>query len=967
MKKSRLLLLFTLLLCFSLKSYTQPWLENIKTENPSFKELQDAFYNYWKDKPIEKGKGYKQFKRWEDYFSTRLLNDGKLPQSDITSKNWKAYQDIHTEQLSRTTSTANWTFTGPTTSPGGYNGLGRINCIAFHPTNPNIFWVGTPSGGLWKTINGGTSWTTVTDNLPVLGVSDIAIDPTNANIMYIATGDGDGGSLGSLTGGSDGDTKSIGVLKSTDGGSTWSATGLNWSVTSSKLIRRLIINPSNPNILIAAASDGLYKTVNAGISWTNVQSGYFMDAEFKPNDANTVYAATYTWTTGGSAQIFRSIDGGTIWSSIAALSGVYRINLAVSPSNSNYVDAVAVNAQRGLEGLWFSSNSGASFSRYFTGTNSNNLLHSSYNASGSGGQGEYDLAYTINPNNINDIWLGGVNTWNSTDGGFTWNLKTMWNGNSIQNPNGVPTVHADKHFIVFHPLVSGTMFECNDGGLYKTTNGGATWTDLSNGLGISQIYRIGTSATISNNVIIGLQDNGTKELYSNSFFERTGGDGMECIIDYTNANIMYSSVQNGEIIKTTNGFSTSSTIVNNNGSGVNELSAWVTPFVMHPTNNNRLIVGKSQVYETTDGGTTWNQLGNITGATGKLIALVYAPSNPQVIYASTRTQIFKTSNGGTNWTMLNGTAITTAASPNTYLVVNPTNPDLLYTTQGGYVNADKIWSANTTNPASPVWQNLSGTLPNVPVNCVVYQNGSNGALYIGTDVGVFYKNNLLTDWVTYQTGLPNVVVTELEISYNNNKLWAATFGRGLWNSDLYTIVPLTLINFEAKAVSKEVQLAWKTTNEVNTKEFELQKCYDGNSFEKIGVVTSTNLSVENNYQFIDKKPALGNNFYRLKMIDKDGKFTYSPIRNIILKESKNLFTIFPNPANDIINIDFKSVFSNAEIMIFDAQGKSVFQKKISNLGINQYSINSSGFSNGVYLIQISIGSETYVERVIISK
>ena len=766
----------------NLMSEAQPWSKNLKSADPTFKEIQDAFYSYWKNKTIERGQGYKVFKRWEWFMQNRLLPDGKLPPSDITYRNFKNYQQSHPQTTAgnRLTSAATWTFMGPSSSAGGYSGIGRINCMAFHPTNANIFWVGSPSGGLWKTINGGTTWTTNTDNLPVIGVSDIAIDPTNANIMYIATGDGDQGSLWSLTGGAAGDTKSIGVLKSIDGGTTWAATGLNWSVTSTRLIRRLLINPANPQILIAAASDGMYRSTNGGTSWTNVAIGRFLDAEFKPGDPTIVYAATAT----ANSEIYRSTTSGSAFTLVAILPNVTRINLAVSANNTALVDAVAVDAQSGLEGLYFSSNSGGTWSKYFQGTNTNNMLHSSYNGSGTGGQGQYDLAYALNPTNANEIWLGGVNTWRSTDGGANFSLKNIWNAHPTINPNGVAEVHADKHYIAFHPLVAGTVFECNDGGLYKSTNGGTTWTDLSNGMGISQLYRIGVSQTVANDVMCGLQDNGSKEIFGGTWFDRTGGDGMECIIDYTNANIVYGTYVQGQISKTTNK-TTYNVIAQNNGAAgtANEEGEWVTPYVMHPTNNQTLIVGKTQVYQTTNGGTSWSQLGNITGLNGsKITSLAYAPSNPQVIYAASRTDIFKTTNGGGLWTSI---GFTDAEVPITYICVDPVNANNVYTTTGGYGVSDKVWLFDGTN-----WTNKSGTLPNIPINCMTFQKNSNGAMYIGTDVGVYYRNASMTDWEFYNTGLPNVVVTELEISYFNNKLYAATYGRGLWQSDLYSTATL---------------------------------------------------------------------------------------------------------------------------------------------------------------------------------
>ena len=784
-------ILFMLFLLSSQMGFSQPWMNKVTSEKPTFKEIQTAFYDYWKDRPIEKGQGYKQFKRWEWFTESRLLPNGDFPSSSITWDEFhKYYSKQNIEKQSNiqksAQSNANWTFKGPSTTPGGYNGLGRINCIAFHPTNPNIFWVGTPAGGLWKTISGGASWTTNTDNLPVLGISDIAVNPTNANIMYVATGDGEAAlSLTSIGAFTAGDTKSVGILKSTDGGTTWNTTGLNWNITSQKLIRRLIINPSNPQILIAATSDGIWRTTDGGTNWTPVQTGYFMDLEYKPGDPTIVYSTTYN--NGGNAQIYRSINSGATWSLITTLPNVTRINLAVSPNSPTMVDALCANTSSGslgsgLAGLWYSSNSGASFTQYFTSDCSNNLLKATYNASGCGGQGNYDLAYAINPNNINDIWLGGVNTWNSTDGGNNWNIKTMWSSGSSDNPNNVPVVHADKHFIAFHPLVPGTMFECNDGGLYKTTNSGVSWTDLSNGLQISQIYRIGASQTVANNIICGLQDNGSREIYNNNWYEQTGGDGMECIIDYSNANTEYASYANGVIYKTYN-FWANQTTISANIPGGQQSGAWITPFVIHPTNPNILFAGYDKLYKSSNQGNSWVAISPVLDV-NKLYSIAVCPSNTNTIYAASQELLFKTINGGVNWTSVSFAISNVKIS---YIAVDPTNSQKVYITLSGYSSGNKvIMSSDGGNN----WINYSGTLPNVPVNCIVYQNGSNEGLYIGTDLGVFYKDGTMSDWVSYQTGLPNVIVTELEISYNNNKLWAATFGRGLWNSDLF--VPLSI-------------------------------------------------------------------------------------------------------------------------------------------------------------------------------
>ena len=789
-KKTNLLLL--LLLSIQMV-FSQPWMENVTSDKPTFQEIQTAFNEYWKDRPIEKGKGYKPFKRWEWYWESRLLPNGEFPSPSITWDEFHKYYSQRNQNSQRSAqSTANWTSSGPSSSDGGYTDIGRINCMAFHPTDPNTFWVGTPAGGLWKTTNGGTNWTTSTDNLPVLGVSDIAVHPTNPNILYIATGDGDLGNLSGLTGGAAGDTKSVGILKSTDGGATWNTTGLNWSVTTPTLIRRLLINPSNPQILIAAASDGIWRTTDGGTSWTNTQTDYFMDLEYKPGDPTIVYASSFDFS--GNAKIYRSINSGSTWSLITTLANVTRINLAVSANSPALVDALCANTASGLAGLWYSSNSGASFSQYFASDNTNNLLHNSYNASGPGGQGYYDLAYAINPTNSNDLWLGGVNTWNSINGGTNWNIKTIWNGDTSINPNNVPVVHADKHFIAFHPLVPGTMFECNDGGLYKTINGGTSWTDLTNGMQISQMYRIGVSQTQSTpGVICGLQDNGTKLNNLPNWEDLNGGDGMECIFDGSTVTA-YSSYVTGQFYRNVNtdiSINIPLLTVEKNSAGEPN-GAWVTPLIMHPTNTSTLYTGFKRIYKTTNKGDTWTAISDVLDSSSENIRfMAIAPSNPNTIYAATLKKLYSTTNGGTSWNLILDSGTIQNYANLSGLAVDPTNPDKVFITVSGYTPGDKVYM----NPGiGQNWINYSGSLPNIPVNCIVYQTGSNEGLYIGTDIGVFYKDGSMTDWIPYQTGLPNVVVTDLEISYCDNKLWAGTFGRGLWNTSLY--VPLSVSDQE---------------------------------------------------------------------------------------------------------------------------------------------------------------------------
>jgi photosystem II stability/assembly factor-like uncharacterized protein len=295
-------------------------------------------------------------------------------------------------------------------------------------------------------------------------------------------------------------------------------------------------------------------------------------------------------------------------------------------------------------------------------------------------------------------------------------------------------------------------------------------------------------------VIIGMQDNGSRGLTNGQWLERTGGDGMECIIDYSNPSVQYASYVNGELYRTNDAWQNNVVTISKNipaDDGSDSIGqpqgAWVTPYVMHPTNPSILYAGYKKVYRTTNRGNSWTAISPIL-TSDNLRSLCVAPSNPNTIYAASFDTLYMTSNGGGSWRRIFTIKDLSVNAAFTYIAVDPSDPERVYVTLSSYSQDHKVYMSPD---AGTNWYNYSGSLPNVPVNCIVYQKNSDEGLYIGTDVGVFYTNASMSDWIPYQNGLPNVVVTELEISYNDNRLWAGTYGRGLWSSDLFSITTNT--------------------------------------------------------------------------------------------------------------------------------------------------------------------------------
>lgn len=743
-------LLFVLVFAFIVCNLSaQKWIEMMKNPDISFFDTQKEFYKTLAEDSTGKIHGFKQFKRWEYFMMDRVDSDGFFRNHNATNNYYEVNIANSTAKGSNKLA-GNWTQLGPF-GPSTGSGSGRTNCIAFHPTNSNIILVGSASGGLWRSVDGGSTWSTNTDGLENLGFSDIVFSQSDPTIVYAATGDKDGG-----------DTYSVGVLKSVDGGLSWQTTGMQFTPDAKRKIYKLLVNPTNDSILIMASTTGLRKSVDGGNNWVLMRAGSFVDAVFKPNNPNTIYAATNTI-------VIRSTDGGQTWTNLtiplASSSG--RLTLAVTAADTNYLYVLSsLSSNNGYNGVYRSTDGGNSFVARST---SPNLLGWNKNGNDSGGQGWYDLSLAVSQSNANLVFVGGVNIWKSTNGGTSWTLSGHWTA------SGAPYVHADIHEIKFSPHAVNTLWACTDGGLSISTANGTNWAEKNTNLSIAQMYRLGGSATVASKIITGWQDNGTNYNNNSNWDKVIGGDGMECLIDYSNNNYMYGSLYYGDIRRTTNAGANWTGITDD----LVEDGAWVTPFVQDPLTPATIYVGLKNIYKSTNRGNSWTAISTF-GTSQNINALAVAPSNPLVIYAANSTTIWKTIDGGQNWsniTIPGGNAFRI-----TYIAVHPTNPARLWVSISGFSAAYKVFQSDD---GGLNWTNITGTLPNLPANTIVYEKNSPDGIYVGMDVGVFYRDTVLGEWVPFMQNLPNVIVKELEIYYPNQTIRAATFGRGLWESPLY--------------------------------------------------------------------------------------------------------------------------------------------------------------------------------------
>ncbi|MBU3741048.1 MAG: T9SS type A sorting domain-containing protein [Candidatus Kapabacteria bacterium] len=707
----------------------------------------------------------KQLRRWEWYWESRLKQDGTLP---TPADYVKAIDQVRTKGvIDQAQSVNEWKELGPVgptnlSVASSFYGIGRVNCVAFSQNDANLLYLGSAQGGLWRSTNGGSSWQWVQiAGMPIFGVSDIAIAPNNDKVIYVATGDAATAIAGDINGYPG---FSYGVIKSTDGGATWATTGLSYQPEQNYGVGRLWIDPTNSNTLLAATTLGIRRTTDGGATWRLVSSNANVrDLVQHPTIATILYAGTFNQ--GGNAALWRSTDAGQTWSVQHTEPAACRWRIAVTKASPSTVWAVAsATYPYALNGVFKSTNVGEDYEKVYS---AKNLLgwSRSGNDFNRGGQGWYDLAMAASPTDPTRVFVGGVNNWRTTNGGATFELATEQNG------DGAPWVHADQHFLAFHPI-NGRLFACHDGGIARSTDGGQTWSDCSVGLSIQQYYAFATTDRDPNLMIAGAQDNSTTIFEGTRFAHHIGGDGMECAIDPNNSSILYGSVYYGTFYRTTNR-GNSWTVISTQDVR-NEPGAWVAPLAVSRKTANTIFAGYSNVWRSSNNGSSWSRISSF-GSSATLRTLAVAPSDDRYIYAAFSQAMYVTSDGGANWKQLSG-----LGGFITDIEVDPTNPKRIWVTYGAFNSGIKV--AEITDG---VVKNVSGNgLPNVPANTITVAEGSPRRLFLGTDAGVYVCDIGSTLWSPYGSAMPTTVISDLEVLPSTKKLRAATYGRGIWEVDI---------------------------------------------------------------------------------------------------------------------------------------------------------------------------------------
>ncbi len=648
-------------------------------------------------------------------------------------------------RLFKASEALNWVERGP----GNFGG--RTRAVVVHPSDVNTWWAGAVGGGIWKTTDGGNTWSCKTDDLPVLSVTAMDLCKTQPDILYAGTGEGfyNGDAI-------IGD----GVFKSTDGGETWSQLSSTASNTNFRYVNRLIVDPDNPNTLLVATNTGVYRSTDGGTSWTEVFNNGQRVQQIVANPLrfDSQFICVY------SSGIYKSTDGGLTWNYVSEeITDHQRIEMAIAPTDTNIVYASPVNNDNGLLGFFRSPDAGNTWINY---GNSTNWL---------GGQGWYDNDLAVSPLDEDIVFVGGIDLYRVQINGSSMNVTQI---SEWYTGSSYPYVHADQHALV--PVkVSNTNFILvagNDGGVWYSPDMGQSWESKDNQYNVTQYYDADRHPTV-NAFIGGTQDNGThrsptEPTAASDWSSVIGGDGFDCAWNKSNPEIVYGTLYNTRIYKSTDGGYNFSSVNNN----MPQSGIFHTPLFMDPNNSDKLFTAgdDNTLWWTDDGGNNWHSVSANYGGYSRVKIAVSSVNSNIVWTGSTTIYNNVSTDGGLTFTQVTQPS----GSPHAYLTgisTHPTNQNEAFITIGssGYGKIYRTYDLGQT------WTDITNNLPDIPVFTVLVMPFDTTEIWIGTDLGLFISYDDGQSWAYANNGIPAVSIRRLKIV--NQEIVAATHGRGIWS------------------------------------------------------------------------------------------------------------------------------------------------------------------------------------------
>jgi photosystem II stability/assembly factor-like uncharacterized protein len=693
---------------------------------------------------------------------------------------------------------------------------GRVVGFAVEPNNPSRFFVASASGGVWKTVNDGTTWTPVFDREGSYSIGAIALDPKNPLTVWIGTGENN--SQRSVSYGS-------GLYRSDDGGKTWKNVGLK----TSEHIGRIAIDPKDSNIVYVAAQGplwgpggdrGLFKTTDNGETWKNVlsisENTGVTDVIVDPQNPETIYAAAYQrrrhmWTLidgGPESVIYKSTDAGTTWNKLRVglpATDMGRIGLAISPVDSNVIYATVEAADR-KGGIFRSNDRGGSWER-----------RNEFDAGAM-----YYARIVADPKAVDRIYVMNVFLMVSDDGGKT--LRRL----------GERSKHVDNHDIWIDPNNTEHYLVGCDGGVYESWDRGVNW-DFKRNLPVTQFYDVTVdNATPFYNVYGGAQDNfsfggpsrtrNASGIVNSDWFVTNGGDGFRSQVDPEDPNTIYAELQNGSLARFDKRTGERMGIQPEVGRNEDPLRwNWDSPFIISPHSHTRLYFAADKLFRSDDRGDSWQVvsgqlsrgldrdklpvMGKVwsmdavaknqsTAFFGNASALAESPKKEGLIYVGTDDGLLQiTEDGGKNWRRVEKVGDVPELSYVSRIVTSNHDANTVYVAFENHQNADfKPYLFESTD-AGRTWTSIKGNLPaNQPVWAMAEDHVNPNLLFVGTEFGLFFSIDAGQKWIQLKGGLPTIQVRDITIQRRENDLVLGTFGRGIYILDNYA--PLRLLTPE---------------------------------------------------------------------------------------------------------------------------------------------------------------------------
>ncbi len=765
------------------------WIEMMEQPSVNMTELRESFDNYWKTHTHHKGDRSKQFEQWYAINSKRLdIYGNVISAEDVRNEFQRIRSNANLEQF------GNWYNYGPLKvgprKDGAVRDGGRVKNIAFHPTDENTFYVSTFKGGLFKTSDSGQNWLPLTDHL-TQEVYISKVIASNPNSIVIGT--------------------NTGVLKTIDGGINWASTTL----TSGK-IKALAIKSDDDTVIIAGSQTGIYRSTDIGATFTQVLSTTDVE-EIVQHPTNPLIF--YAGTNGSSSQFFVSADGGITWTENKTdFSKGSFMKIAVTPAAPNNVYVINARdhlGQDSFDGVYVSTNSGTSFTKK-SGTTP---CITGYNLDGtiSRGQPNYNLFIVVDPVNPNLMYAGGVKSWKSTDGGVNWSQSF---DNVTPSGHGL---HLDQLSWAYSPL-NNKLYALNDGGIYYL-NDTNKFVMITDGLPIAEVWECTQSQQNKSNVAGGTFHCGIKLNKNGKWYSPWGGDEATVLFDYSDDTYAY-HFKYEKISRSIDGGMSFQRI----NPSTADRGLYTGTGVVDKSDVNTIFVGLLQVERinnarTANNSQVWDKISSFSGSS-KIQKIEQSDANHNIMYVAREDSKFYRSDNVRDASPTFSEVALPFTGRVQDIATHPTNDNIVYILLG-----NKIFkSINKGNS----WTDISSGLPGIALLEMVYDKSSNEGIYVGTDVGVYYKDATLNTWIDYSKGLPAIRVSGMDIFYGQTRkesiLTISTDGRGFWRSalnDVQIIAPKTSFTSDKTSVFKgnainyidattENPLTWEWTFEGGT-------------------------------------------------------------------------------------------------------------------------------------------------------